>query len=106
MKFDPFGTAWRRRSATDAEMDHAEAPGRGGARGRRPGGEIMIEVHGRLSGEVAVEMGRRLDRIGRRGTRNPLRPTSLDLLKEVKAAIAVSASPPANGSTCWRSLLG
>lgn len=85
MKFDPFGVAWKRMSR--AEMDAAEAivAAVRGAVGDDV--ELMIEAHGRLSVETAVAMGRRLERYRPAWYEEPVTPDSLDLLKEVKAAL-------------------
>jgi len=58
MKFDPFGTAWKH--MPEDAMQTAEAIV---AEVRQTVGnrvDLMIEVHGRLSPECAIEMGRRL----------------------------------------------
>ena len=49
--------------------------------------EIFIEVHGRLSGEAAIAMGRRLEQYRPGFYEEPVSPYDLDLLKEVKAAL-------------------
>ena len=52
-----------------------------------PDVEIFIEVHGRLSGEAAIAMGRRLEKYRPGFYEEPVSPYDLDLLKEVKAAL-------------------
>ncbi len=47
----------------------------------------MIEVHGRLSGRSAIEMGRRLTPYNPAWYEEPVTPYDLDLLKEVKQAL-------------------
>jgi galactonate dehydratase len=85
LKFDPFGTAWK--EMTPAEMAAAEAIV--AAVRQAVGDEIalMIEVHGRLSAECAIEMGRRLVAFGPAWYEEPVAPGSLDLLREVKQAL-------------------
>src|SRR4051812_32187155 len=51
--------------------------------------ELMIEAHGRLDVISAIAMGRRLEAYGPAWYEEPVTPNSLDLLKEVKAAIAI-----------------
>lgn len=82
MKFDPFGTAWKNMS--EDAMKAAEAIV---ARVREAVGDnvdLMIEVHGRLSVDCAIEMGRRLIPYRPAWYEEPVTPWSLDLLKEVK----------------------
>ncbi len=86
MKFDPFGTAWQEMS--HAEMDEAE---RIVAAVREVVGgdiELMIEVHGRLSGGSAIVMGQRLAQYHPAWYEEPVTPYDLDLLKAVKKAVA------------------
>lgn len=85
MKFDPFGIAWRNMSGE--EMAHAEAivAAVREAVGERV--ELMIEAHGRFGVAFAIEMGRRLARYRPAWYEEPVSPDSLDLLKEVKAAL-------------------
>ena len=93
LKFDPFGTAWQRLSSEEmaaAELRVAEVRDAVG-----PDVDVFIEVHGRLSGEAAIAMGRRLEKFGPASMKNPTRPTP-DLLKEVKSR-CLSALPPASG---------
>jgi galactonate dehydratase len=85
MKFDPFGVGWR--SMSRDEMDKAE---RIVATVREAVGnevELMIEVHGRLSVECAIEMGRRLIPFRPAWYEEPVTPHSLDFLKEVKQSL-------------------
>ena len=82
MKFDPFGTAWKEMS--EDAMQAAEAIV---AKVREAVGDkvdLMIEVHGRLSVESAIEMGRRLVPYRPAWFEEPVTPWSIDLLKEVK----------------------
>lgn len=87
MKFDPFGTAWKEMS--DTEMKGAEAIV---AEVRNAVGdsiELMIEVHGRLSVECAIEMGRRLASYRPAWYEEPVTPWSIDLLREVKQQLPI-----------------
>lgn len=85
MKFDPFGVAWKdmtERQMTDAEQIVAAV--------RETVGdsiELMIEVHGRLSVECAITMGRRLIPYRPAWYEEPVTPWSLDLLKSVERAL-------------------
>ena len=85
MKFDPFGTAWK--DLSPEEMDQAEARVKAVRDAVGPEVEIFIEVHGRLSGESAIAMGRRLEKYRLGFYEEPVSPYDLDLLKEVKAAL-------------------
>jgi galactonate dehydratase len=85
MKFDPFGTAWK--DLSPLEMDQAEARVKAVRDAVAAEVEILIEVHGRLSGEAAIAMGRRLERYRLGFYEEPVSPYDLDLLKEVKAAL-------------------
>ena len=85
LKFDPFGTAWQ--TLAPEEMSQAEKIV---ATVRQAVGEeveLMIEVHGRLSGQSAIEMGRRLVPYRPAWYEEPVTPHDLDLLKEVKQAL-------------------
>ncbi|MEK6258338.1 MAG: mandelate racemase/muconate lactonizing enzyme family protein [Planctomycetota bacterium] len=88
MKFDPFGTAWKEMS--EDAMQAAEAVV---AKVREAVGDkvdLMIEVHGRLSVECAIEMGRRLVPYRPAWFEEPVTPWSIDLLKEVKQRLPFS----------------
>lgn len=82
MKFDPFGTAWKEMSSE--EMSAAENIV--AAVRHRVGDhiELLIEVHGRLSVNCAVQMGQRLARFRPGWYEEPVTPWSLDQLKEAK----------------------
>jgi galactonate dehydratase len=85
MKFDPFGVAWK--EMTRGQMQAAEEIV---AAVREEVGdevELMIEVHGRLSAPCAIEMGRRLAAYRPAWYEEPVSPHSLELLREVKAAL-------------------
>lgn len=82
MKFDPFGTAWK--EMAEPEMQAAEMIVAAVREAVGDKVDLMIEVHGRLSVECAVEMGLRLARYRPAWYEEPVSPWSLDLLKEVK----------------------
>jgi galactonate dehydratase len=85
LKFDPFGTAWKQ--MTREEMDRSEAlvAAVRGAVGDDI--ELLIEVHGRLSVDYAIEMGRRLEKYRPAFYEEPVTPNSLELLKQVKDSL-------------------
>ncbi len=82
MKFDPFGTAWKEMSQEAMQAVEAVVAAVRTAVGDKV--ELMIEVHGRLSVECAIEMGRRLAPYRPAWYEEPVTPWNLDLLKEVK----------------------
>ncbi len=86
MKFDPFGTAWKEMSLS--EMAEAEQIVAAVRKAVGDDVELMIEVHGRLSVPCAIEMGRRLAPYRPAWYEEPVTPHSLDLLLEVKQALA------------------
>ncbi len=82
MKFDPFGVAWKDMAPEelDGAVDLVAAVRE--AVGPRVG--LMIEVHGRLSVDSALEAMRRLDRFEPAWYEEPVAAENLDLLAEVK----------------------
>jgi galactonate dehydratase len=82
MKFDPFGTAWKEMS--QAALRAAEAIVAAVRSAVGDDVELMIEVHGRLSVECAVEMGQRLVCYRPAWYEEPVTPWNIELLKEVK----------------------
>ncbi len=82
MKFDPFSTVWKEMSAEAVQSAEAIVAAVRGAVGDDV--DLMIEVHGRLSVECAIEIGRRLTPYRPAWYEEPVTPWSLDLLKEVK----------------------
>src|SRR5262245_29080033 len=86
LKFDPFGTAWKEMSA--AEMALAEHIVAAVREAVGDGVSLMIEVHGRLFAGCAIEMGRRLAPYRPAWYEEPVSPLALDLLREVKEALA------------------
>ena len=85
LKFDPFDVAWK--EMTLQEMDGAETIVAAVRKAVGPTIQLLIEVHGRLSVGCAIEMGRRLAPYHPTWYEEPVTPNSLDLLKEVKAAL-------------------
>ena len=96
LKFDPFGTAWK--DMSDAEMSTAEqiVAAVRGAIGDDV--ELMIEVHGRLSPECAIEMGRRLAPYRPAWYEEPVSPWDLNSLVPVRQALPF---PIAAGERCY-----
>lgn len=82
MKFDPFGTAWKSMAAEQIEASEAIVAAVRTAVGDDV--ELMIEVHGRLSVECAVEVGHRLAPYRPAWYEEPVIPWSIDRLLEVK----------------------
>ena len=85
LKFDPFDIAWK--EMTPQEMDGAERIVAAVRKAVGSAVQLLIEVHGRLSVGCAIEMGRRLVPYHPTWYEEPVTPNSLDLLKEVKAAL-------------------
>jgi galactonate dehydratase len=85
LKFDPFGTAWK--TMSDEQSDTVEAIVAAVRQAVGKEVQIMIEVHGRLSVENAIAMGRRLARYQPAWYEEPVTPNSLDFLKEVKRSL-------------------
>jgi galactonate dehydratase len=86
LKIDPFGAAWKHLSIE--EMDGAVALV---AAVRHAVGEhvdVLIEGHGRLSVEHAIEVGQRLAPYHPSFFEEPVTPHSLDQLLEVKNALS------------------
>jgi galactonate dehydratase len=82
MKFDPFGTAWK--DMTQDEVDCAVELVAAVREAVGPRIGLMIEVHGRLSVDGALNAIRRLDRFEPTWYEEPVVPESLELLSEVK----------------------
>ena len=82
MKFDPFGVAWKDMSPAEVEgaVDLVAAVRE--AVGPHVG--LMIEVHGRLSVDGALDVMRRLNRFNPAWYEEPVAADNLDLLAEVK----------------------
>lgn len=87
MKFDPFGVAWKRLTPEESKLavDIVEAI-------RRAVGddiELMIEVHGRLAVDVALEMAERLAPFHPTWLEEPVAHEDLERLAEVKRATRI-----------------
>jgi len=87
LKFDPLGTAWK--EMTDEEMDAAEEIVAAVRAAVGDAIKLMFEVHGRLSVRCAIELAERLEPYGLTWYEEPVTPTSLDLLCEVKQSVSV-----------------
>jgi galactonate dehydratase len=85
MKFDPFGTAWKRMTRAEADAVVGIVAAVREAVGDSV--ELMIEVHGRLSVDASVEVGRRLAPYRPAWYEEPVTPNSLDQLLAVKQAL-------------------
>jgi galactonate dehydratase len=85
LKFDPFGIAWKHLSR--AQMAEAEALVEAVRRAAGEEVELMVEVHGRLAVEDAVEMGLRLEQYRPCWYEEPVTPWSIELLRQVSAAL-------------------
>jgi galactonate dehydratase len=82
MKFDPFGVAWRRMS--DAEAKHSVAIVEAVRRAVGEEIELMIEVHGRLAIDAALEIVDQLRPYRPAFIEEPVAWENLDLLAEVR----------------------
>jgi galactonate dehydratase len=82
LKFDPFGTAWKELSPSEAEAAVARVAAVRAAVGPHTG--LMIEFHGRLSAGAAISMMRAMEPFAPTWCEEPVAPESLDLLAEVK----------------------
>jgi galactonate dehydratase len=82
MKFDPFGTAWQ--TMTPAEMEDARQIVAAVREAVGDFVELMIEAHGRLSGEYAIEMGAKLTRYLPAWYEEPVVPLDLEGCRVVK----------------------
>ena len=86
MKFDPFETAWQ--TMTSAEMDKAEQIVEAVRRQVGEKVDLMIEVHGRLNLETALEMAKRLEKFHPAFYEEPVASLALDDLLAVKESIS------------------
>jgi galactonate dehydratase len=96
MKFDPFGVAWQ--EMAEAEMQSAEQIVAAVREAVGDDVELMIEVHGRLSVDCAIEMGQRLARYRPAWYEEPVSPWDLDSLVPVRRALTF---PIAAGERCY-----
>jgi galactonate dehydratase len=85
MKFDPFGVAWKEMS--EAQMLAAEQIVAAVREAVANDVELMIEVHGRLSPECAIEMGHRLAPNRPAWYEEPISPWDLDGLVPIKQSL-------------------
>jgi galactonate dehydratase len=86
LKFDPFTTAWK--SLARDEEDTAVEIVRAVAEAVGPRIGLMIEIHGRLGATDAIRFIRRLDGLNIRWCEEPVEPNAVELLREVKQAVA------------------
>jgi galactonate dehydratase len=86
IKFDPFITSWKTLSRAEeaAAIDIVEAVAK--AVGSEIG--LMIEIHGRLAAAEAIRFIRKLRSHNIVWCEEPVAPENLELLKEVKTAVA------------------
>ncbi len=82
MKFDPFGQAWK--DMSQAQMDNAQQIVAAIRVAVGDAVSLMIEVHGRLSVDCAIEMGRRLAPYRPAWFEEPVSPNSLELMAQVR----------------------
>jgi len=82
MKFDPFGVAWKRMSSDEMKRSIAIVEAVRRAVGEDV--ELMIEVHGRLAIDVALEVIERLKPYHPTFVEEPVAWENLELLAEVK----------------------
>lgn len=87
LKFDPFGVAWKEMSA--AAMDETVQIVSEVRNAIGDDLDLMIEVHGRLSVDCAIKMGRRLARYRPAWYEEPVTPHSLDQLLAVKGGVSI-----------------
>jgi galactonate dehydratase len=87
MKFDPFGIAWKRLTA--AESKRAVAIVEAVRRAVGDEIELMVEVHGRLAVDVALEMADRLAPYHPTWLEEPVAHEDLERLAEVKRATRI-----------------
>jgi galactonate dehydratase len=96
MKFDPFGTAWKHASREEIDLAVAIVAAVRDAVG--PKVELMIEFHGRLAADTAIDVIRRLEPLEPTWCEEPVAPESVDLLAEVKRS---TRSPIAAGERLY-----
>jgi galactonate dehydratase len=87
MKFDPLGVAWKEMS--DEELAETERIVAAVREAVGDAVELMIEFHGRLSVECAIDLARRLEPYRPAWYEEPVTPWSLDQLADVKRATRV-----------------
>jgi galactonate dehydratase len=82
LKFDPLGTAWK--NLDFAEKERAEEMVAVVREAIGPEIKLMIEFHGRLAVDCAVEMVNRFEKYNPSWCEEPVAPESIELLTEVK----------------------
>ncbi len=87
MKFDPLGVAWK--DMSNEERDEADLIVEAVREAVGDDVELMIEFHGRLSVESAIELARWLEPYRPAWYEEPVTPWSLDQLVEVKGATLI-----------------
>ena len=87
MKFDPLGVAWK--DMSNEERDEADLIVEAVREAVGDDVELMIEFHGRLSVESAIELARWLEPYQPAWYEEPVTPWSLDQLVEVKGATLI-----------------
>lgn len=85
MKFDPFGVAWQTMTPEAMEAARKIVAAVREAVGNHV--ELMIEVHGRLSAECAIEMGKLLVPLCPAWYEEPVVPLALEACRTVKDAL-------------------
>jgi len=85
MKFDPFEQAWKQMS--EQQMVRAQEVVAAVREAVGDGVDLMIEVHGRLGADCAIEMGRRLAPYHPAWYEEPVSPHNLELLARVQQAL-------------------
>jgi galactonate dehydratase len=87
LKFDPFGVAWKRMTPDEIELSIAIVENVRRVVGDKI--ELMIEMHGRLSIDVAEEVAERLAPYHPTWLEEPVAPENLELLRELKQRIHI-----------------
>lgn len=82
LKFDPFGTAWKKLAADEREAAVERVAAVREAVGQEVG--LMIEFHGRLSASAAINMIEALAQFAPVWCEEPVAPECVELLGEVK----------------------
>jgi galactonate dehydratase len=90
LKFDPFTTAWKTLSPEEEDAAVGIVRAVSDAVGPRIG--LMIEIHGRLGAADAIRFIRRLAGLNIRWCEEPVDPNAVELLREVKQAVALPIS--------------
>jgi galactonate dehydratase len=86
LKFDPFGTAWKDMTAEEMEFSVELVGAIRETIGAQVG--IMIEYHGRLSLNTAIEMIRKLEPFSPIWSEEPVAADNLNLLAQLKPLVS------------------